>query len=88
MVRGVRDRESRGEGTDVSRSLWRCRNPACPEPHGATLGRLTADGMGLALDPTVARFAVFLDTGRAEVRCPACGAARDFRGAVVRAGAG
>ncbi|MGI8478087.1 MAG: hypothetical protein ACR2OO_17205 [Thermomicrobiales bacterium] len=32
----------------------------------------------------VARFAAHLDTGRAEVRCPACGAAGDFRGRSVR----
>lgn len=68
----------------MGRSLWRCRNPGCPEPHGAVLGRLTGDGTGLALDPAVARFAVHLDSGRAEVRCPACGAARDFRGRSVR----
>ncbi len=69
----------------MSRSLWRCRNPACPAPHGAALGRLTKDGTGLVLDPGVMRFAVYLDTGRAELRCPACGAARDFRGRAVLA---
>ena len=66
----------------MSRSLWRCRNPGCPEPHGAVLGRVTADG-GLVLDPGVGRFAVYLDTRRAAVWCPACGSAREFQGTAV-----
>ena len=66
----------------MSRSLWRCRNPGCSTPHGAVLGRLTVDG-GLVLDPEVRRFAVYLDTRRAAVWCPACGAALEFRGNFV-----
>ena len=71
----------------MSRSLWRCRNQACPVPHGAVLGRLTADG-GLVLAPTVTEFRVFLDTRRAVVACPACGAAREFRGGAMFGGRG
>ena len=66
----------------MSRSLWRCRNKACPVPHGAVLGRLTADG-GLVLDPAVRAFRCYLDTRRAVVACPGCGAEREFRGAAV-----
>jgi len=66
----------------MSRHDWRCRNLSCPAPHGAVLGRITADG-GLVLDPGVERFAVYLDTRRAAVWCPACGAAREFRGTAV-----
>lgn len=66
----------------MSRRDWRCRNPGCPEPHGAVLGRVTAEG-GLVLDPGVGRFAVYLDTRRAAVWCPACGASREFRGISV-----
>lgn len=66
----------------MSRSLWRCRSRACPAPHGAVLGRLTADG-GLVLDPTVRTFRCYLDTRRAAVACPACGAEREFRGAAI-----
>ena len=69
----------------VSRSLWRCRNRACPVPHGAVLGRLTADG-GLVLDPGVAGFRAYFDTRRAVVVCPACGATREFRGGAVFSG--
>ena len=69
----------------VSRHAWRCKNADCPEPHGAVLGRVTADG-GLVLDQGAGRFAVYLDTRRATVWCPACGAAREFRGPSVRAG--
>jgi hypothetical protein len=68
----------------VSRRDWRCRRPACPVPHGAVLGRLSLDGSGLVLDPAVDDVAVYLDAGRAAVRCPACGAVRDFRGGAVR----
>lgn len=67
----------------MSRSLWRCRNPGCPVPHGAVLGRVTAEG-GLVLDPAVRAFAVYLDTRRAAVVCPACKTRRDFRGTNVR----
>ena len=66
----------------MSRRAWRCRNRACPVPHGAVLGRLTADG-GLVLDPAVRSFRCYLDTGRAAVRCPACGDERAFRGGAV-----
>jgi len=66
----------------VSRSLWRCRNPNCSEPHGAVLGRVTAQG-GLVLDPAVRVFAVYLDTRRAQITCPACGTPREFRGSCV-----
>ncbi len=68
----------------MSRQDWRCRNPACPVPHGAALGRLTADG-GLVLDPAVRAFRCYLDTRRAVVACPACGAWKEFRGAAVLA---
>jgi hypothetical protein len=47
------------------------------------LGRITSDA-GLVLDPVVQAFAVYLDTRRASIVCPACGAAREFRGRVVR----
>ena len=66
----------------MSRRLLRCRNRACPVRGGAVLGRLTADG-GLVLDPAVQNFRCFLDTRRAAVACPACGAEREFRGDVV-----
>ena len=66
----------------MSRSLWRCRNRGCPVPHGARLGRLTVDG-GLVLDPAVVAFRCYLDTRRAVVDCPACGAEREFRGGAV-----
>ncbi len=66
----------------MSRSLWRCRNRACPVPHGAVLGRLTADG-GLVLDSAVKSFRCYLDTRRAVVICPACQATREFRGGAV-----
>jgi hypothetical protein len=66
----------------VSRRDWRCRNPACAERGGATLGRLTSDE-GLVLDPTVSGFRAYLDTRRAVVTCPACGSEREFRGAAV-----
>ena len=72
----------------MSRSLFRCRNRGCPVPHGAVLGRLTADG-GLVLDRAVTEVKVFLDARRGHLRCPACGAWREFRGsAVVTAGGG
>lgn len=66
----------------MSRSLWRCRNRGCPHPHGAVLGRLTADG-GLVLDPAVSSFRCFLDTRRVVVTCPVCSTAREFRGSAV-----
>ncbi len=71
----------RGEraGDAMSRSLWRCRNPACPDPHGAVLGRVTADG-GLVLDRAVEDFRAYLDTRRVVVVCPQCGVERGFRG--------
>jgi hypothetical protein len=67
----------------MSRSLWRCRNAACPVRGGAVLGRVTSDA-GLMLDPAVQAFAVYLDTRRAVVVCPACGTRREFRGASLR----
>ena len=67
----------------MSRSLWRCRNATCPVPHGAVLGRATADG-GLVLAPAVQAFAAYFDTGRVEVSCPACGVKRDFHGRALR----
>ena len=69
----------------MSRSVWRCRNPTCCKPHGAVLGRLTADG-GLALDPRVTTFRIYLDTRRAVVACPSCGMSREFRGPGVFSG--
>ena len=66
----------------MSRSLWWCRNPACPARGGAVLGRVTSDD-GLVLDPAVQLFAVYLDTRKAIVRCPACGSSREFRGRFV-----
>lgn len=69
----------------MSRSLWRCRHPACLVPHGAVLGRLTADG-GLVIDPTIVRFRCYLDTRRAVVACPACGKEREFSGSAVALG--
>jgi hypothetical protein len=68
----------------MSRSHWRCRNPACSDPHGASLGCLTADG-GLVLDPAVRAFRCFLDTRRVVVACPGCGTEREFRGKAVLA---
>jgi len=68
----------------MSRSLWRCRNTACPLPHGAILGRVTSDA-GLMLDPAVRSFAVYLDTRRSLVTCPVCGTEREFRGSAIRA---
>jgi hypothetical protein len=71
----------------MSRSLWRCRNRECPVPHGAVLGRITADG-GLVLSAAVHTFQAFLDTRRAMVGCPACGSVREFRGPAVMAASG
>lgn len=68
----------------MTHRAWRCRNPACPVPHGQVLGRLTLAGDGLVLAPGVAIAVVYLDSGRVEVACPACGAVRDFRGRSVR----
>jgi len=67
----------------MSRSLWRCHNPTCPYPHGATLGRITDDG-GLVLDPGVRSFVAYLDTQRVHVTCPHCRMKREFRGPSVR----
>jgi ribosomal protein L37AE/L43A len=66
----------------MSRSLWQCRHPACPVRGGAILGRITAD-QGLVLAPDVKHFAIYLDTRRAEISCPACGSMREFRGSAV-----
>lgn len=67
----------------MSRSLWRCRNRDCPVPHGAVLGRVTADG-GLVLDPAIRTLRCFLDTRKVILVCPACGVEREFRGKFVR----
>lgn len=69
----------------MSRKEGRCRNRACPVPHGVVLGRLTADG-GLVLEPAVVSFQCYLDTRRAVVSCPACGAEREFRGSSMFSG--
>jgi hypothetical protein len=68
----------------VSRREWRCRNPHCPVPHGAVLGRVVSDEDSVVLPPGVAIAAVFFDTGRVEVTCPARGAVRNSRGRSVR----
>lgn len=67
----------------MSRSWWRCRDPACPTRGGAVLGRVTANG-GLVLDPAVRSFAAYFDTRRVEVTCPQCGTKREFRGCSIR----
>jgi hypothetical protein len=67
----------------MSRSFWCCRNPGCPVRGGVVLGRITSN-KGLVLDAVVKEFAVYLDTRRATVTCPACGTRREFRGNCVR----
>ena len=69
----------------MSPRVWRCRDAACPVPHGVILGRVTIDG-GLVLAPAVRSFAAYFDTGRVEVICPACGKKRDFHGRALRRG--
>jgi hypothetical protein len=59
----------------MSRRLWRCRDPEC----GIVLGRLTGDA-GLILVPAVQHLHVYIDTGRSDITCPACGTVRSFRG--------
>ncbi len=66
----------------MSRRVWRCRNQHCPVPHGALLGRLTADS-GLVLDAAVTSVRCYFDTRRVVVNCPACGAERAFRGSAL-----
>ncbi len=66
----------------MGRTMWRCRNPGCRVQFGATLGALTRSG-DLELAPGVERFVVELVVGRATVRCPSCGAGREFRGGSV-----
>jgi hypothetical protein len=51
-------------------------------PHGAVLGRLTSDG-GLVLDPVARAFRCYLDTRRAVIACPVCGAEREFHGGAI-----
>jgi hypothetical protein len=76
-------RDDHADGDDgVSRSLWRCRNRACSEPHGAVLGHVTAD-RGLVLDQSVDMYNIYMDTRRAVVICPGCGARREFQGDAV-----
>jgi hypothetical protein len=72
------ERRDRG----MSRSLLRCRNPACPVPHGAVLARITAGG-AIILGPDVGRFAIYLDTGRASFTCQACGQARNVHARII-----
>ncbi len=69
----------------MSRRFFRCRNPRCPVPHGAVLGRLTGEG-GLVLDPAVDGFRCFFDTKRVVVTCPWCGLEREFRGTAIFSG--
>lgn len=66
----------------MHRTAWRCRNPGCLVPHGATLGSRTPAN-DLELAASVDRFVVELVVGRALVRCPACGVGRTFRGGSV-----
>lgn len=66
----------------MSRSLWRCRNPQCPVPHGAVLGQVTIDG-GLVLDRSVETYNIYMDTQRATIVCPDCMQVREFRGPAV-----
>jgi hypothetical protein len=66
----------------MSRSLWRCRNRACPVPHGVILGRITEEG-GLVLTPQVSSFRVYLDSQRVTVVCSNCGQSREFRGVAL-----
>jgi hypothetical protein len=68
----------------MSRGSWRCRNPACPVPHGAVLGRLTAEE-ALVLDAAVRGFRCYLDTRRIVVICPHCGRGRLFCGTALLA---
>lgn len=66
----------------MSRRLWRCRNRACPVPHGAVLGSLARDSV-LVIDHSVLILQCYLDTRRAAVTCPQCGRVKDFHGTVV-----
>lgn len=66
----------------MSRSLWRCRNPQCPVPHGAVLGRVTSD-RGLVLDGSVETYNIYMDTQHATILCPQCTHLRVFRGTAV-----
>ncbi len=66
----------------MGRRLLRCPNPRCSDPHGTVLGRLTSDG-GIVIHCRVTVFRCLLDARRAELRCPDCGATREFRGTAV-----
>ncbi len=66
----------------MGRTSWRCRNPGCGVPERAVLGTVTRTG-DLELADDIAHFVVHLDIGRATVRCPACGTAREFRGGTI-----
>jgi hypothetical protein len=68
----------------MSTRLWKCRNPHCLVTHGAVLGHIKSDG-GLVLEAEVLLHAVYLDTRRAVIVCPACGQHREFRGGWIRA---
>jgi hypothetical protein len=67
----------------MSRLLWRCRNVDCPVRGGAVLGKIV-QGEGLVLEPSAILQAVYLDTRRAVIVCPACGQWREFRGGWLR----
>jgi hypothetical protein len=47
------------------------------------LGKIV-QGEGLVLEPAAILHAVYLDTRRAVIVCPACGQWREFRGAWIR----
>ena len=66
----------------MGRTMWRCRNPGCRVQFGSTLGALTRSG-DLELAADTDRFVVDLVVGRVTVRCPSCGAGREFRGGSV-----
>lgn len=71
----------------MSRSFWRCRNPNCSVPHGEVLGSLGSAG-DLTFGADVAAFSIHLDTRKAVVVCPSCGARREFRAGSIHAARG
>jgi hypothetical protein len=75
---GVQGRNRQRSVHTLSQSLWRCRNRTCGVPHGAVLGRVTADG-GLVLQFEAATFVAHLNTKRVYAR----GGVREFRGNVL-----
>lgn len=66
----------------MSRHLWRCRNPRCPVPHGAVLGRLTTVG-ALIVAAEVRDLWCYFDSQHALLTCPGCGQRRHYRGPAV-----